>query len=80
MAKPPPTRRPSDPMKAAEALFRPAPKATEPVAKAPAIPGVKENVTLRLDQDVLDFFREDGPGWQDRINNALRRLVEDAKG
>jgi uncharacterized protein (DUF4415 family) len=66
-------------MKAAEALFRPqAPKVPEP-AQAPALPGVKESVTLRLDQDVLDFFREDGPGWQDRINAALRRVVEDAR-
>jgi uncharacterized protein (DUF4415 family) len=67
-------------MKAAEALFRPAaPKVPEP-AKAAALPGVKESVTLRVDQDVLDFFREDGPGWQDRINAALRKLVDDARG
>jgi uncharacterized protein (DUF4415 family) len=67
-------------MKAAEALFRPAaPKAPEP-AKTAALPGVKESVTLRIDQDVLDFFREDGPGWQDRINAALRKLVGDSRG
>jgi uncharacterized protein (DUF4415 family) len=67
-------------MKAAEALFRPAaPKVPEP-AKTSALPGVKESVTLRLDQDVLDFFREDGPGWQDRINTALRKLVDDSRG
>jgi uncharacterized protein (DUF4415 family) len=47
--------------------------------KPPALPGVKESVTLRLDQDVLDFFREDGPGWQERINAALRRLIEDSR-
>jgi uncharacterized protein (DUF4415 family) len=28
---------------------------------------------LRIDRDVLDFFQEDGPGWQDRINAALRK-------
>jgi uncharacterized protein (DUF4415 family) len=80
MSKPPETRRPSDPRKAAEALFKPAaPKLPEPVAKPATLPGVKESVTLRLDQDVLDFFREDGPGWQERINAALRKVVEDSR-
>ncbi len=44
-------------------------------AAAPAIPGVKEMVSLRIDRDVLDFFQEDGPGWQDRINAALRKAA-----
>jgi uncharacterized protein (DUF4415 family) len=80
MTKPPETRRPGDPRKAAEALFKPAPpKLPEPQAKPAALPGVKESVTLRLDQDVLNFFREDGPGWQERINAALRRLIEDSR-
>ena len=38
-------------------------------------PGAKETVTLRIDQDVLDFFQEDGRGWQDRINAALRKAA-----
>lgn len=42
---------------------------------APSIPGVKEMVSLRIDRDVLDFFQEDGPGWQDRINAALRKVA-----
>tara|TARA_R110002020_G_scaffold262450_1_gene476908 strand:+ start:354 stop:482 length:129 start_codon:yes stop_codon:yes gene_type:complete len=29
-------------------------------------------VTLRLDRAVLEHFQDDGPGWQDRINDALR--------
>ncbi len=41
----------------------------------PAIPGVKEQVTLRLDREVLDFFQADGPGWQERINQALRKAA-----
>ena len=32
----------------------------------------KRQVTLRLDGDVIDRFRADGPGWQSRINAALR--------
>ncbi len=43
--------------------------------KAPSIPGAKETVSLRIDRDVLDFFQEDGPGWQDRINEALRKAA-----
>ena len=80
MSKPPEPRRPTDPRKAAEAFFKPAaPKLPEPAAKPPGLPGVKEQVSLRLDQDVLDFFREDGPGWQERINAALRRIIEDSR-
>jgi len=30
---------------------------------------------LRIDRDVLDFFQEAGPGWQDRINAALRKAA-----
>ena len=41
----------------------------------PVIPGVKETVSLRLDRDVLDVFQADGPGWQDRINAALRKAA-----
>ncbi|MEA2878187.1 MAG: hypothetical protein QOF14_3383 [Hyphomicrobiales bacterium] len=46
-----------------------------PAAPPPALPGVKEMVSLRIDRDVLDFFQADGPGWQDRINAALRKAA-----
>ena len=42
---------------------------------APSIPGAKEQVSLRIDRDVLDFFQADGPGWQERINAALRKVA-----
>ena len=32
-------------------------------------------VSLRLDRAVLEYFQEDGPGWQDRINAALRKAA-----
>lgn len=35
----------------------------------------KEQVALRIDKDVLAKFRATGPGWQTRINEALRRAV-----
>jgi len=34
--------------------------------------GNKEQVTLRLDTDILEQFRATGNGWQTRINDALR--------
>jgi uncharacterized protein (DUF4415 family) len=69
--------RPTGTREAAEAAFK---KAT---AKAPplpeerrtAIPGVKEQVTLRIDREILDYFQADGPGWQDRIVEALRKAA-----
>ena len=33
----------------------------------------KQAVSLRLDREVLEKFRATGPGWQSRINEALRR-------
>ena len=71
------TRRPTDPRKAAEAVFKPAaPKPVEPAPKPEALPGAKELVTLRIDRDVLDRFQAAGPGWQDRINDVLRKLTD----
>lgn len=35
----------------------------------------KEQVTLRLDPDVIERFRADGPGWQGRINGVLRKAM-----
>jgi uncharacterized protein (DUF4415 family) len=36
----------------------------------------KERVTLRLDADVLDWFRSAGPGYQTRINAVLRAFMK----
>jgi uncharacterized protein (DUF4415 family) len=36
---------------------------------------VKERVTLRLDPDVLARLRREGPGWQTRANQLLRKAV-----
>lgn len=77
-------RRFSDPRAAAEAAFRAAttPKPSEPspqpVSRPAAIPGAREVVSLRLDSAVLAHFQKDGPGWQDRINEALKTLVAGA--
>ena len=69
-------RRPVTMRDAAEAAFK---KATTKPADLPppkaAIPNAKEMVSLRLDRDILDHFQQAGPGWQDRINDALRKLL-----
>ncbi|MDO9412575.1 MAG: BrnA antitoxin family protein [Pseudolabrys sp.] len=70
-------RRSGDSRQDAEALFKAVTtKPVEAPPKAtPSLPGVKEMVSLRLDKDVLEHFQEDGPGWQDRINEALRKAA-----
>lgn len=58
----------------AEAAFKSA--TTKPVpsasAKSATPPEGKELVSLRLDRAVLEHFQDEGPGWQERINAALR--------
>lgn len=35
----------------------------------------KKAISLRVDADVLDKFKAEGPGWQGRMNEALRKAV-----
>ncbi len=39
-------------------------------------PGKMKQSTLRLDPDVVDFFKKNGRGYQSSINAALRRYME----
>lgn len=39
----------------------------------------KETVNIRLSPDVLAHFRASGPGWQTRIDEALRRIVNEIR-
>jgi uncharacterized protein (DUF4415 family) len=39
----------------------------------------KVPVYIRLDPDLVEFFKADGPGYQTRINAALREHVERAQ-
>jgi len=66
------TRRITDPRQAAEAAFKSATTPAPLPPKPASVPGVREMVSLRIDSDVLEHFQADGPGWQDRINAALR--------
>ena len=70
------TRRTTTSREAAEAAFKAATtKPAELPPQRPSAPGAKEQVTLRIDRDVLDYFQEAGPGWQERINEALRKAT-----
>ncbi|PAU74940.1 BrnA antitoxin family protein [Halomonas salipaludis] len=35
----------------------------------------KVPVKVRYDQDVIEAFRQTGPGWQTRMNDALRQFL-----
>jgi uncharacterized protein (DUF4415 family) len=40
-------------------------------------PIVKRQLTLRLDSDVIDWFRSQGGGYQTRMNALLRAYMEE---
>jgi uncharacterized protein (DUF4415 family) len=42
----------------------------------PPSPASKQAIKLRLDPDVLAYFRSKGPGWQTRINGTLHRAAK----
>jgi uncharacterized protein (DUF4415 family) len=47
---------------------------TRPGALIPA--GNKKQITVRLDADVLEFFKKTGPRYLSRINAALREYMK----
>jgi len=40
------------------------------------LPARKKAISIRLDEDVLDFFKQQGGGYQRRINAVLRSYME----
>ena len=54
----------------------------ERIAKAkvqrgrPKAASTKVSTTIRLSPEVIDHFKKDGPGWQTRIDEALRKVAE----
>jgi uncharacterized protein (DUF4415 family) len=42
------------------------------------MPTPKKLLSLRLDSDVVDWFKQQGPGYQTRINAVLRAFVQQA--
>lgn len=44
-------------------------------ARGPQKAPTKKLVSIRLDQDVIERAKADGPGWQTRINEILRQAL-----
>jgi uncharacterized protein (DUF4415 family) len=40
----------------------------------------KQAINIRLDKDVIAYFRASGPGWQTRVNDVLARAVKAQTG
>jgi uncharacterized protein (DUF4415 family) len=40
------------------------------------IPARKKAISIRVDEDVLDFFKKEGDGYQRRINAVLRSYMQ----
>jgi uncharacterized protein (DUF4415 family) len=45
----------------------------------PRLDAPKEQINIRLDADVLSLLRQNGPGWQTKINDILRASLGLAK-
>lgn len=45
-----------------------------------AWPQPKEAISLRIDRDILAWFRDRGPGYQTRMNAVLRAFVDAQRG
>jgi uncharacterized protein (DUF4415 family) len=39
----------------------------------------KQRISLRVDCEVVDWFKSKGPGYQTRINRILRRVMTEGK-
>lgn len=50
--------------------------ATMRVTRGPQKAPTKVSTTIRLDREVLERFKATGPGWQSRINEALRKASD----
>ena len=46
--------------------------------RQPRVPGGTVLVNTRIDADVIDWLKRDGPGYQTRLNAILRRAYESA--
>ncbi len=75
----PPQAAPTPPLRPASEADRVARIAREISRQELPSAARKEAISLRLDADVLDWFKARGPGYQTRIN-AVLRAYKDAAG
>jgi uncharacterized protein (DUF4415 family) len=55
----------------------PAPVVTTSAAPKSNVVALKQIVTIRLDTDMLEWYKSAGPGYQTRINQILRQYMAD---
>lgn len=51
-----------------------------PRVRGPQKAATKKTTTIRLNVQVLDFFRAQGRGWQTKINDVLQEYVDSSRG
>jgi uncharacterized protein (DUF4415 family) len=54
--------------------------ASAEAAKVQMSSGSKQIVTIRLDIDMLEWFKSAGPGYQTRVNQVLRDYMDAQRG
>lgn len=47
--------------------------------RGPQVAPTKERITIRLSPEVVDTFRASGPGWQSRMDDALKHWIRHHK-
>jgi uncharacterized protein (DUF4415 family) len=52
------------------------PEAIAAIRRARGPTRTKEAISIRLDMDLVEKLRATGPGWQSRVNDALREWLE----
>lgn len=50
-------------------------RAAFPNTRGPQKAATKVPVSIRLSPEVIDYFKAGGPGWQSRIDEALRKVA-----
>ena len=58
-----------------EHIFETFPRTPRPASRGPQRTPTKRPISLRVDADVLERYRATGPGWQGRMNDALRKAM-----
>ncbi|MGB5198087.1 MAG: BrnA antitoxin family protein [Candidatus Deferrimicrobium sp.] len=47
----------------------------KPGQRGPQRAPVKKKISLRVDAEVLAYYKATGPGWQSRVNEALKKAA-----
>ncbi len=58
-----------------EWMFETFPNTPRPASRGPQKSATKRPISLRVDADILESYRATGPGWQGRMNEALRKSM-----